>query len=87
MQLKQLDMDSASEAKKEGEGHEWSTGDDLANGELPGTVILPAGWYAHGQSTCADMFVACHMGSERNPCMWAKRLPALVFRQCKMSPN
>uniref|UniRef100_A0A8C0AXA1 Transport and Golgi organization protein 1 homolog n=1 Tax=Buteo japonicus TaxID=224669 RepID=A0A8C0AXA1_9AVES len=42
MQLKQLDMDSASEAKKDGEGCEWSTGDDLANGELPGTVILPA---------------------------------------------
>uniref|UniRef100_A0A8C0HJ40 Transport and Golgi organization protein 1 homolog n=1 Tax=Buteo japonicus TaxID=224669 RepID=A0A8C0HJ40_9AVES len=37
MQLKQLDMDSASEAKKDGEGCEWSTGDDLANGELPGT--------------------------------------------------
>ncbi|XP_064914613.1 transport and Golgi organization protein 1 homolog isoform X3 [Columba livia] len=35
MQLKQLDMDSASEAKKDGEGQEWSTGDDLANGELP----------------------------------------------------
>ncbi|KAM6139686.1 transport and Golgi organization protein 1 homolog isoform 2-T2 [Phoenicopterus ruber ruber] len=35
MQLKQLDMDSASEAKKDGEGHEWSPGDDLANGELP----------------------------------------------------
>ncbi|XP_065486911.1 transport and Golgi organization protein 1 homolog isoform X2 [Caloenas nicobarica] len=35
MQLKQLDMDLASEAKKDGEGHEWSTGDDLANGELP----------------------------------------------------
>ncbi|KAK4824719.1 hypothetical protein QYF61_018107 [Mycteria americana] len=35
MQLKQLDMDSASEAKKDGEGREWSTGDDLANGELP----------------------------------------------------
>ncbi|XP_049689907.1 transport and Golgi organization protein 1 homolog isoform X1 [Accipiter gentilis] len=35
MQLKQLDMDSASEAKKDGEGCEWSTGDDLANGELP----------------------------------------------------
>ncbi|KAM9297194.1 transport and Golgi organization protein 1 homolog [Morus bassanus] len=35
MQLKQLDMDSASEAKKDGEGPEWSTGDDLANGELP----------------------------------------------------
>ncbi|XP_050749272.1 transport and Golgi organization protein 1 homolog [Gymnogyps californianus] len=34
MQLKQLDMDSASEAKKDGEGREWSTGDDLANGEL-----------------------------------------------------
>lgn len=43
MQLKQLDMDSASEAKKDGEGCEWSTGDDLANGELPGTVTLPAG--------------------------------------------
>ncbi|XP_010122487.1 PREDICTED: melanoma inhibitory activity protein 3, partial [Chlamydotis macqueenii] len=38
MQLKQLDMDSASEAKKDGEGREWSTGDDLANGELPGTA-------------------------------------------------
>ncbi|XP_065595972.1 transport and Golgi organization protein 1 homolog isoform X2 [Cyrtonyx montezumae] len=35
MQLKQLDTDSASEAKKDGEGHEWSTRDDLANGELP----------------------------------------------------
>ncbi|XP_053918908.1 transport and Golgi organization protein 1 homolog isoform X2 [Cuculus canorus] len=35
MQLKQLDMDSASEAKKDDEGREWSTGDDLANGELP----------------------------------------------------
>ncbi|NXI70716.1 TGO1 protein, partial [Anseranas semipalmata] len=35
MQLKQLDVDSASEPKKDGEGHEWSTGDDLANGELP----------------------------------------------------
>ncbi|XP_075003264.1 transport and Golgi organization protein 1 homolog isoform X4 [Calonectris borealis] len=35
MQLKQLDVDSASEAKKDGEGCEWSTGDDLANGELP----------------------------------------------------
>lgn len=46
MQLKQLDMDSAPEAKKDGEGPEWSTGEDLANGELPGTVILPAGWYA-----------------------------------------
>lgn len=37
MQLKQLDMDS--EAKKDDRGHEWSPGDDLANGELPGTVI------------------------------------------------
>ncbi|XP_042645436.1 transport and Golgi organization protein 1 homolog isoform X2 [Tyto alba] len=35
MQLKQLDMDSAAETKKDGEGCEWSTGDDLANGELP----------------------------------------------------
>ncbi|CAM9864032.1 unnamed protein product [Bubo scandiacus] len=35
MQLKQLDMDSAAEAKKDGEGREWSAGDDLANGELP----------------------------------------------------
>ncbi|KAM6367877.1 LOW QUALITY PROTEIN: transport and Golgi organization protein 1 homolog [Alca torda] len=35
MQLKQLDMDSASDAKKDGEGPEWSTGEDLANGELP----------------------------------------------------
>ncbi|XP_035179123.1 transport and Golgi organization protein 1 homolog isoform X2 [Oxyura jamaicensis] len=35
MQLKQLDIDSASEAKKDGEGHEWSRGDELANGELP----------------------------------------------------
>uniref|UniRef100_A0A8C9ELW2 Nuclear pore complex interacting protein N-terminal domain-containing protein n=1 Tax=Pavo cristatus TaxID=9049 RepID=A0A8C9ELW2_PAVCR len=35
MQLKQLDTDSASEAKKDGEGLEWSTRDDLANGELP----------------------------------------------------
>ncbi|KGL87422.1 Melanoma inhibitory activity protein 3, partial [Charadrius vociferus] len=35
MQLKQLDIDSASEAKKDGEGREWSTGEDLANGELP----------------------------------------------------
>lgn len=43
MQLKQLDIDPASEAKKDGEGHEWSRGDDLANGELPGIVILPAG--------------------------------------------
>ncbi|XP_031452067.1 transport and Golgi organization protein 1 homolog isoform X3 [Phasianus colchicus] len=34
MQLKQLDTDSASEAK-DGEGLEWSTRDDLANGELP----------------------------------------------------
>ncbi|KAM4678662.1 transport and Golgi organization protein 1 homolog isoform 1-T1 [Amazona ochrocephala] len=34
MQLKQLDTNSASEAK-DGEGHEWSTGEDLANGELP----------------------------------------------------
>ncbi|XP_062346431.1 transport and Golgi organization protein 1 homolog isoform X3 [Cinclus cinclus] len=35
MQLKQLDMDS--EAKKDDRGHEWSPGDDLANGELPDT--------------------------------------------------
>ncbi|XP_067148996.1 transport and Golgi organization protein 1 homolog isoform X2 [Apteryx mantelli] len=35
MQLKQLDIAPASEAKKDGEGHEWSTEDDLANGELP----------------------------------------------------
>ncbi|XP_072187027.1 transport and Golgi organization protein 1 homolog isoform X1 [Excalfactoria chinensis] len=35
MQLKQLDTDSASEAKNDGEGLEWSTRDDLANGELP----------------------------------------------------
>ncbi|XP_030356085.1 transport and Golgi organization protein 1 homolog isoform X2 [Strigops habroptila] len=35
MQLKQLDTDSASEGKKDDEGHEWSTGEDLANGELP----------------------------------------------------
>ncbi|XP_033917177.1 transport and Golgi organization protein 1 homolog isoform X2 [Melopsittacus undulatus] len=35
MQLKQLDTGSASEAKKDDEGHEWSTGEDLANGELP----------------------------------------------------
>uniref|UniRef100_A0A8C3UGB8 Transport and Golgi organization protein 1 homolog n=4 Tax=Passeriformes TaxID=9126 RepID=A0A8C3UGB8_CATUS len=35
MQLKQLDMDS--EAKKDDRGHEWIPGDDLANGELPGT--------------------------------------------------
>ncbi|XP_064366048.1 transport and Golgi organization protein 1 homolog isoform X2 [Dromaius novaehollandiae] len=35
MQLKQLDIAPASEAKKDGEGCEWSTGDDLANGELP----------------------------------------------------
>ncbi|KAM6405350.1 transport and Golgi organization protein 1 homolog isoform 2-T2 [Pluvialis apricaria] len=35
MQLKQLDMDSASEAKKDGEEREWSTGEDLANGEVP----------------------------------------------------
>ncbi|KYO43550.1 transport and Golgi organization protein 1 homolog isoform X2 [Alligator mississippiensis] len=34
MQLKQLDMDSESEAKK-GEGNGWDAGDDLANGELP----------------------------------------------------
>ncbi|NXR52455.1 TGO1 protein, partial [Hippolais icterina] len=33
MQLKQLDMDS--ESKKDDRGHEWSPGDDLANGELP----------------------------------------------------
>ncbi|XP_050804357.1 transport and Golgi organization protein 1 homolog isoform X2 [Gopherus flavomarginatus] len=33
MQLKQLDTDS--EGKKDGEGNEWDTGDDLANGELP----------------------------------------------------
>lgn len=39
MQLKQLDMDL--ESKKEDRGHEWSPGDDLANGELPGTVIPP----------------------------------------------
>uniref|UniRef100_A0A8C2T3N8 Transport and Golgi organization protein 1 homolog n=1 Tax=Coturnix japonica TaxID=93934 RepID=A0A8C2T3N8_COTJA len=38
MQLKQLDTDSASEAKNDGEGLEWSTRDDLANGELPGTL-------------------------------------------------
>lgn len=38
MQLKQLDMDSESEAKK-GEGNGWDAGDDLANGELPGTEI------------------------------------------------
>lgn len=44
MQLKQLDTDSSSEAKKDGEGLEWSTRDDLANGELPGTVVQPAGW-------------------------------------------
>ncbi|XP_056213002.1 transport and Golgi organization protein 1 homolog isoform X1 [Falco biarmicus] len=35
MQLKQLDMDSASEAEKDGEGCKWASGDDLANGELP----------------------------------------------------
>ncbi|XP_019405059.1 PREDICTED: melanoma inhibitory activity protein 3 isoform X2 [Crocodylus porosus] len=35
MQLKQLDMDSESEAKKGGEGNGWDAGDDLANGELP----------------------------------------------------
>ncbi|XP_068009628.1 transport and Golgi organization protein 1 homolog isoform X2 [Melanerpes formicivorus] len=35
MQLKQLDMDSAAEARKDEEGREWSTGEDLANGELP----------------------------------------------------
>ncbi|NXP06699.1 TGO1 protein, partial [Thinocorus orbignyianus] len=35
MQLKQLDMDSVSEAKKDGEGREWGTGEELANGELP----------------------------------------------------
>lgn len=87
MQLKQLDMDAASEAKKDGEGQEWSTGDDLANGELPGTVMLPAGWYAHGQSTCAAMFVACHMGIERSLCVWAKRLPAAVLRQYQMCPT
>ncbi|XP_015476549.1 transport and Golgi organization protein 1 homolog isoform X1 [Parus major] len=33
MQLKQLDMDS--EVKKDDRGHEWSPGEDLANGELP----------------------------------------------------
>uniref|UniRef100_A0A8C3KSP4 Transport and Golgi organization protein 1 homolog n=1 Tax=Calidris pygmaea TaxID=425635 RepID=A0A8C3KSP4_9CHAR len=37
MQLKQLDMDSVSEAKKDGEGREWGTGEELANGEVPGT--------------------------------------------------
>ncbi|XP_071595825.1 transport and Golgi organization protein 1 homolog isoform X7 [Heliangelus exortis] len=35
MQLKQLDMDLVSKDKKDGEGCEWSTEDDLANGELP----------------------------------------------------
>ncbi|XP_014805951.1 PREDICTED: melanoma inhibitory activity protein 3 [Calidris pugnax] len=35
MQLKQLDMDSVSEAKKDGEGREWGTGEELANGEVP----------------------------------------------------
>ncbi|XP_054026249.1 transport and Golgi organization protein 1 homolog isoform X1 [Dryobates pubescens] len=35
MQLKQLDMDSAAETRKDEEGREWSTGEDLANGELP----------------------------------------------------
>ncbi|XP_027577087.1 transport and Golgi organization protein 1 homolog isoform X1 [Pipra filicauda] len=35
MQLKQLDMDP--EAKKDEKGCEWSSGDDLANGELPDT--------------------------------------------------
>ncbi|KAM8809327.1 transport and Golgi organization protein 1 homolog [Eudromia elegans] len=35
MQLKQLDMAPASEATKDGQGHEWPPGDDLANGELP----------------------------------------------------
>uniref|UniRef100_A0A8C3H1X4 Transport and Golgi organization protein 1 homolog n=1 Tax=Corvus moneduloides TaxID=1196302 RepID=A0A8C3H1X4_CORMO len=35
MQLKQLDMDS--EVQKDDKGCEWSPGDDLANGELPGT--------------------------------------------------
>ncbi|NWI98314.1 TGO1 protein, partial [Crypturellus undulatus] len=35
MQLKQLDIAPASEATKDGEGHEWLRGDDLANGELP----------------------------------------------------
>lgn len=39
MQLKQLDMDS--EAQKDDKGCEWSPGDDLANGEWPGTVIPP----------------------------------------------
>uniref|UniRef100_A0A8C4UW82 Transport and Golgi organization protein 1 homolog n=1 Tax=Falco tinnunculus TaxID=100819 RepID=A0A8C4UW82_FALTI len=43
MQLKQLDMDSASEAEKDGEGCKWASGDDLANGELPGTAVLPTG--------------------------------------------
>ncbi|KAM6433800.1 transport and Golgi organization protein 1 homolog [Rhynochetos jubatus] len=37
MELKQLDMDPASEAKKDAEGPEWGTGGDLANGELPDT--------------------------------------------------
>ncbi|KAM9382129.1 transport and Golgi organization protein 1 homolog [Phaethornis superciliosus] len=35
MQLKQLDMDLSAKDKKDGEGYEWSTEDDLANGELP----------------------------------------------------
>ncbi|RMC12351.1 hypothetical protein DUI87_09866 [Hirundo rustica rustica] len=37
MQLKQLDMDSEDPSKKDDRGHEWSPGDDLANGELPDT--------------------------------------------------
>ncbi|NXH14538.1 TGO1 protein, partial [Bucco capensis] len=35
MQLKQLDMSLTSEAKKDDEGREWSSGDSLANGVLP----------------------------------------------------
>lgn len=45
MQLKQFDADS--EGKKDGEGNGWDTGDDLANGELPGREILNDCWPLH----------------------------------------
>lgn len=45
MQLKQTDPDS--EGKKDGEGNGWDTGDDLANGELPGIEILNNSWLVH----------------------------------------
>lgn len=69
MQLKQLDMDSASEAKKDGEGCEWSTGDDLANGELPGTVTLPAGWYIQWLKHMQWYVHVVSYGEWGNPCM------------------